>query len=118
MAAKWLITILLAVIAALLLVEVGSTYSAADSPTAAASGSVFALAGQLSRDTYGVYLVDVENSTICVYEFARTAKGGKLRLMASRTTAFDRRLDAYNTEPPPKEIRSLVEKHQRLTDKE
>jgi hypothetical protein len=34
--------------------------------------------------------------------------------MASRTYLFDVRLDEYNTEPPPSEIKKLVEQQKRL----
>ena len=37
--------------------------------------------------------------------------------MAARSTVFDRRLEAYNTEPLPKEIRDLVGEARRLEDR-
>ena len=36
-------------------------------------GGVFAVAGQISRETYGVYLVDYKRETICVYQFVQAA---------------------------------------------
>ena len=111
--ARWLIVGLLAVIAACLLVEAGSTASTTSSElSAGGKGSVFAVAGQITPDTYGLYLVDLENGTICVYQYLGGAR--RLRLMAARTFAYDRQLDEYNTEPLPREIRELVEQQRRL----
>ena len=110
--AKWLVVILLAVIAACLLVQVGVCTSAARAQdSGAGGGSAFAIAGQLSRDSYGLYLIDYEDATICVYQYL---PGAGLRLMAARTYRFDRRLDEYKTEPPPNEIREMVAEQRRL----
>jgi hypothetical protein len=79
-----------------------------------AGASVIAVTGQVTRDSYGIYLVDTEQQTICVYQFVGTSR--ILRLLASRTYAFDMMLDAYNTEPSPRQIRALAEEYNRLTD--
>jgi len=114
--ARWLVVGLLAAIAAGLLVEVGLTASsAARAPLAAGSAggdSVLVVAGQVTRDSYGLYLVDQENRTICVYQWSPGER--KLRLLAARTYAFDRKLDQYNTEPDPLEIKKLSDKARRL----
>ena len=115
-AGKWVIVILLSVIAACLLIEVGMRAPRAR----AAEGSggkagIFAVAGQITRDTYGIYLVDAERGTICLYEYVPSAH--KLHLRAARNVTFDLRLDAYNTEPTPQEIKKLVEQHRRLKAK-
>lgn len=117
--AKWLIVMLLGLIAACLLIEVGFTASAARGQpgSGAATGGVFVVAGQVTPETYGIYLVDLENATICVYQYLPgTARRGVLRLRAARTFIYDRQLDAYNTEPPPREIKKIVEQHKRLGD--
>ncbi len=109
--------VLLAVIAVGLLVTLG--LGSASSPVPTTGGdkpSVFVVAGQISRETYGVYLVDYDNSTICVYQYFPIIR--KLRLMAARTYAFDVQLDEYNTDPPPREIKEMVEEHKRLDSKE
>jgi hypothetical protein len=118
-AAKWLVVVLLAVIAACLLVEVGISVSTAQSavgPAATAAGmkNTFVVGGQITKDTYGLYLVDLEYGTICVYEWVPQTR--KLRLMAARTYLFDRQLDEYNTELSPKEIKKLVAQQQRLDE--
>jgi len=116
---KWLVVVLLAVIAVCLLIEVGFATSAAKGQvgsasriSSAAKGGVFAIAGQVTPDTYGLYLVDYENATICVYQYLPGNR--QLRLMAARTYAYDRQLDVYNTQPSPREIKQLVEQHRRL----
>jgi len=89
-------------------------------PTAVPSGSggVFVAAGRISGETYGLYLVDYTNRTISVYQVDAKAKTDKLRLMASRTYAYDVQLDDFNTTPSPREIQQLVEQHKRLREKE
>ncbi len=112
--AKWLVVVLLGIIAACLLVEAGMGLAPAQAQIAGTgkAGNVFAVAGQVERDTYGLYLVDLENSTICVYQYLPSVR--KLRLMAARTTQYDRRMEDYNTEPPPREMKKLVEQARTL----
>jgi hypothetical protein len=114
---QWAIAMLLGAIAACLLVEVGRTTSSASAQVASErKGNIFALAGQLSKDSYGIYLVDADNDTIAIYEWVPASPSGrKLRLMAARNYSFDLKLDDYNTEPLPREIKTLVEQHRRLT---
>ena len=113
---RWLVVGLLAVIAACLLVEVGLTASsAARAPLAAGAadgGSVTVVAGQVTRDSYGLYLVDQANRTICVYQWLPSTR--KLRLLAARTYVYDLKLDQYNTEPDPLEIKKLSVQARRL----
>ena len=111
---KWCVVGLLAVIAACLLVEVGVSVSTGQAPATTAGGmkNVFVVAGQITKDTYGLYLVDVEYGTICMYDWVPQKQ--KLRLMAARTFLFDRQLDDYNTEISPGEIKKLVAQQKRL----
>ena len=112
----WVVAALLAVIAACLLVEVGMSVASARAPVAgaAAGDSVLVVAGQLTRDSYGVYLVDIESRSICVYQWLSGAR--KLRLAGARTYTYDRQLDEYNTEPSPSEIKKIVSKARRLDE--
>jgi hypothetical protein len=110
---RWLVVILLGVVAACLLVQLGYSIAQAQPAGVAKGGNVFAVAGQVDKETYGLYLVDLDNGTICVYQYLPGDR--KLRLMAARTTVFDRRLEDYNTQPPPPEIRKLVEEHKSLS---
>jgi len=107
---KWLSLIGLATIAGLLLVQL-----AADGPiargqvTAAEEGGVFAVAGQITSDSFGIYLVDTERQTLTVYQWLPSVK--KLRLLAARNYRFDLGLDEFNTEPSVREIQQLTREH-------
>ncbi|MGC9453312.1 MAG: hypothetical protein ACP5HU_00465 [Phycisphaerae bacterium] len=81
-------------------------------------GRIFAVPAQVGQESYGVFLVDTGNDTICVYEYspARGSGPAKLRLTAARRFSFDLQLEEYNTEPPVREIRDLVEQHRRMDE--
>jgi hypothetical protein len=118
--AQWLIVGLLAAIAGLLGAEAVFSPSSAGAQTGPVgatqpAGGVFAVAGQITRDTYGLYLVDLRNDTICVYEYV-SGRRGALWLRAARTFIYDRQLDAYETKPEPAEIADIVSKARRLRD--
>ena len=107
---------LLAVIAVCLLVQaLADVSSAGPAPLAAGAAegpSILVVAGQVTRDSYGLYLVDQTNRTMCVYQWVPSTR--RLRLLAARTYTFDIKLDQYNTEPDPLEIKKLGEKARRL----
>jgi len=107
---------LLAVIAVCLLAQVlADRSSAGPAPLAAGAAdgsSLLVVAGQVTRDSYGLYLVDRTNRTMCVYQWMPSTR--KLRLLAARTYTYDITLDQYNTEPDPLEIKKLGEKARRL----
>lgn len=114
--ASWLIGISLAVIAACLLVEVTvgvlEARPAEPAATSAGAGHLFAVAGQVSSNSYGVYILDARNGTMALYEWLPGVR--KLRLLASRNFTYDLQLDEYNTLPSPGEIKDLVEQSRRL----
>ncbi|MDY7009550.1 MAG: hypothetical protein SVV80_02210 [Planctomycetota bacterium] len=113
--ARWLMVMLLAVIVVMLGRELVSSAPQADAQTgwSGQDGKVFAIAGQVTKDTYGLYLVDMKNGTICVYQFLNN---GRLKLMAARTFIYDCQLDSYNTEPLPQDVAKLVARARRLKD--
>ena len=116
-AGRWLIVILLSVIATCLLIEVGRGLPAAlGEPSVASSGGgeVIVVSAQIAADAYGVYLLDTKRGTMAVYQFQPSKR--TLRLMAVRGYGFDVQLDEYNTEPSPLEIKKLVQQQQRLGD--
>jgi len=119
-AGKWLVVILLSVIATCLLIELGNGADMAlAEPSVAASGAdggVIAVSAQITTDSYGVYLLNPKRGTIAVYQFQ--PKTRTLRLMAVRNYGFDVQLDEYNTEPSPREIKQLVGQQQRLGETE
>ncbi len=121
-AVRWLAVIALAMAAGLL---AGELFRAAPAgaqgqpgaPVQAASAApegVFAVAGEIARDAYGVYLVDLRRSTICLYQYYSGDR--RLRLVAARTYVFDAQLDSYNTEPTPEEVSKLVAGARRLKE--
>ena len=118
---RWLLVAALGVLVAGLLVELGRATAQDDIPLPPSAGpaatdesSVVAVAGQVTRDGYGLYLLDLRNQTITVYQYVPNNR--VLRLLAARTFAFDVQLDEFNTEPSPREIRDLVGTTRRLTD--
>ena len=70
----WVIAVLLAVIATALWVLPGDpllrTATAQNQPLAGARG-VFAFTGQLDRDRYGLFMLDVDQGTIWCYEMEK-----------------------------------------------
>ena len=119
--AQWAIVAVLAAIAVFLAAELAFLPSPASAQTGSpspsqAAGGVFAVAGQVTRDSYGLYLVDLRNDTICLYEYVGDDR--RLWLRAARTFKYDRQLDSYNTEPAPAKIADLVSQARRLKDVE
>lgn len=86
-------------------------------PTASAGArGVFAFSGQLTRNTYGVYVVDTDTATMWMYEYV----DGKncLRLAAARSWRFDRYLENHNScDLPPETVEQMIEE-QRLNRKQ
>ncbi len=113
LAAKWLIVVALGAVAVLLSAELARNVSTAGGQTEQPmpGGGVQVVPGQITRDAYGVYLVDPQKGTMCVYQYLATTR--TLRLVASRKYVFDLQLDDYNTQPPPSQIREWVEQQKR-----
>lgn len=112
------IVVFLGVIAACLVAQVitGSTPVGAQGALpegVPAPGGVVVVPGQIGPDAYGLYLVDTGRRTISVYQYT-SGNVRKLKLLAARTYTYDSQLDEYNTEPSPRDIKSLVEQHKRL----
>jgi hypothetical protein len=115
-AAKWCVAAALAVAAGALLWFAGAG-AAQDARPAAGSAegqSVLLVAGQVTSDSYGLYLVDTRSRTMCVYQWQPASR--KMRLMSARFYGYDLQLDDYNNEKEtaPAEIRKLVEQQRRL----
>ena len=117
--ATWAIIALLAVIAGCLVVQAGlgtasaNGVGAVDSSDGFAGRNIQAVAGQIGPKAYGLFLIDRDNATIMAYEFT---KGGTLGLASARTFVYDCRLDQYNTELAPRQIKEVVERGKRLGD--
>ena len=76
-------------------------------PSGGARG-VFAFSGQLTKSTYGIYMVDVDAMTIWVYEYL--PQKSCLRLAAARTWRYDRYLENHNIcDLPPELVEQMIE---------
>lgn len=112
--ALWLIVVLLAVIATVLIVERDDRYAG---PAAYAQGlagapigarGIFMMPAQLSPSSYGLFMIDVDAGTVWCYEYVSGKH--KLRLAAARSWIFDRYLEEYNVvDVTPAEVAKLVE---------
>ena len=109
-----MIVVGLSMVVGALTMQLLSAPAAAAAAGAAGEGKVFAIAGQVSADSYGVYLVDLEKGTMCLYEYV--ARDRRLWLRAARTFQADVQLDSYNTMPLPKEVSKMVAEARRLKD--
>ncbi len=73
---------------------------------------MFAFSGQLSKGTYGVYVVDTDAMTMWVYEYL--SQKGCLRLAAARTWRYDRYLENHNIcDLPPEAVEQMIEEQRR-----
>lgn len=110
--AHWVIAVLLAFIAGMLFARGGDSRTAlAQNNAAAGSRGVYAFTGQLDQNQYGLFMLDIEQGTIWVYEMDQVNGTHKLRLTAARSWVFDRYLKDFNgAEPTPDMIRDLLSK--------
>ncbi len=111
----WVIAASLVVIATTLVVRPGGGSGPipggaafAQAVTSGGARGVFAFSGQLSKSTYGVYVVDVDAMTIWTYEYL--PQKGCLRLAAARTWRYDRYLENHNIcDLPPDVVEKMIE---------
>ena len=115
-AMKWITAGLLAMVSVALFMVVSDTTPRAVAQTSDVllRGNILVTSGQITGDTYGVFIVDMATGSIAVYQWMPATR--KLRLMAVRNYTYDLQLDEYNTEPPPREVRDLVRQHRRLEE--
>jgi hypothetical protein len=72
---------------------------------------VFIVPGQFSTNTYGCYIMDVDQQTLCAYQFYPGDK--QLRLIAAREFRYDRKLKNFNSpNPSPQEVSQLLTNEQ------
>lgn len=74
----------------------------------AGGAGIFIMPGQFSTNAWGCYLLDVDQQTLCLYQYMPGDRN--LRLVSARNFQYDRRLRVYNTDPDPQVIRELIEK--------
>ncbi len=108
-----------AVMSAILVVLLGRGNSTSMLPAAfaagptqpiAGGGSIYLMPGQLSVNSWGCYIMDIDAQTLCAYQFYPGEK--QLRLVAARNFHWDRKLGNYNTTPPWPDVKALTEKEQ------
>jgi hypothetical protein len=120
--ALWVIAILLASVATALWVRPGD----GPLPTALAQGQalagargIFAFTGPLSRDQYGLFMLDVDQGTLWCYAFETAGGTSKLRLVAARTWIYDRYLQDFNCAAPDfRMVQQLVSQQRAQTGSE
>jgi hypothetical protein len=83
----------------------------AGQPALSGGAGVFIAPAQFSTTVWGVYLLDVDQQTICAYSISGNPP--QLRLTAARNFRYDRRLGNYNIAGPSAlEVKELLEKEQ------
>jgi len=83
----------------------------AEAPPIAGGGGVYLMPGQLSPGAFGVYMMDIDAQTLMVYQY--TPGDNLLKLKASRSFKYDRRLQNFNSgAPSPAEVKELIEREQ------
>ena len=118
----WLIAGLLGVIALELTVRDGGISldraALAQFSNRAGAQGIQAFTGQLDKNTFGLFMLDVEAGTIWCYEFAGSRPNDRrLRLVAAREWLYDRYLRDYNVdEPSPDTVAAMVEHQRMLSD--
>ena len=116
---QWATVVLLSALSGALVTQaLWTSAEARAQTTTSGKDNVFAMAGQLSKDNYGIFLVDSGNSTMAIYEWVPDrVQGRMLRLVATRNFAFDLQLDDYNNAAKtPREIKEIAEKQKRLDE--
>ena len=100
----WIIAVLLGVIATALWMRPGGALLPValgqNQPAMAGARGIFAFAGPLERDQYGLFMLDVDQGTVWCYAFDNVAGTTKLRLVAARTWIYDRYLQDFNCAAP------------------
>ena len=114
--ALWIIAILLAIIATTLIVRSQDSLALpkafGDQPMAGARG-VFAFTGQLDKNRYGLFMMDVDSGCVWCYEYLPSTR--KLKLVAARSFRFDRYLENYSCdEPSPEQIQEMLRDQNRV----
>ena len=75
---------------------------------------MFAVAGQITPDTYGLYVVDPKRGSVVVYEYVPARR--QLHLRAARSIVYDLQLESYNTAPDPAEVADMVRRARTISD--
>ncbi len=122
--ALWIIVVLLAIIATVLVLRVDglrlerSALAQAEGLGTGAVGArgIYAFSGQLTPKTFGLFMLDVDTGTIWCYELSRAANDELLlRLVAARSWVSDRYLEEFNVaDPVPGAVRMMVQQQRAI----
>jgi hypothetical protein len=74
----------------------------------AGGGGLFVMPAQLSGNTWGAYLMDIDKGTLSVYQFLPGIS--QLKFVAARKFTNDTLMENWNTLPSPQDVADLVEK--------
>lgn len=111
----WVIAAALVVIATCMVLRLDDPtrgQAMAQPVSSAGARGVFAFTGPLSKNSNGVFMVDVDTMTIWVYEYL--PQNGCLRLAAARTWQYDRYLPEFNVcDLEPDAVEKMVEEARR-----
>ncbi len=78
---------------------------------------LFAFTGQLDKNRYGLWMMDVDAGTVWCYEYNTVNK--RMRLVAARSFIYDRYLKTYNQDSPTREeVQVLLSKQRIREDRE
>jgi len=81
---------------------------AGNAPQLLGARGIYMMPAQLGPATFGLYLMDVDAGTICVYR--ANPEISRFRLMAARSFRNDRFLEDYNNETPtPRDVQRLID---------
>jgi hypothetical protein len=76
---------------------------------------IYMMPAQLGPMSYGLYLMDVDSGTICIYK--ALPDSNRFTLMAARSFKYDRFLEDFNNDKPrPKEVQKLIEAQRQRDD--
>lgn len=106
----WVVAVMLAFIAGMLWSSGGSDRQALAQPTPMVGArGIYAFAGQVDRNRWGLYMLDIEQGTVWCYAFEPENATTKLRLIAGRSWIYDRYLRDFNcASPSVADIQQLV----------
>lgn len=115
----WLIALLLAIIATVLVVRPNSPVlvqpAFGDQPMVGARG-IFAFTGQLDKNSYGLFMMDVDARTVWCYQYQPGTR--KFKLVGARSFDYDRYLKNYNNEGLTEDdVRGLIEDQRIINDR-
>ncbi|MCG8409079.1 MAG: hypothetical protein MI923_28060 [Phycisphaerales bacterium] len=115
----WLIAILLAIIATVLVVRPSDVLSlppAYGNTSMMGARGIFAFTGQLDKHSYGLFMMDVDSSNVWCYQYVPTTR--KLKLVAARSFLYDRYLEDHNCEEPtPATTKMMLDQQRQIQER-